>query len=194
MATIRLESVVTSQTAGQTLGYYKVYVSGNPSSTKERGIIPIILLRQISQGEDDPSLNYTLGYLNPYVNTYKNESELYLYPDQTGYYTSPVASYDLERFGVAWEEGILDDVMRSIRNQFYGYISAGYMAGAYAEDYFTNFYVFSATPLSTPIGLNATNITSNSALVSWAQNANASNFKIEYKINGDTSWTQTTSD
>lgn len=51
-----------------------------------------------------------------------------------------------------------------------------------------------ATPLSTPIGLNATNITSNSALVSWAQNANASNFKIEYKINGDTSWTQTTSD
>lgn len=51
-----------------------------------------------------------------------------------------------------------------------------------------------ATPLTTPIGLNATNITSNSALLGWAQNANASNFKIEYKINGDTSWTQTTSD
>lgn len=48
--------------------------------------------------------------------------------------------------------------------------------------------------LSTPSDLNATNITSESATLNWSDDPYASNFKIEYKINGDTSWTQTTSD
>ena len=38
-----------------------------------------------------------------------------------------------------------------------------------------------ATPLSTPTGLNATNITSDSARVSWTAVENASGYKVEYR-------------
>ena len=199
MATIRFESVVTSQTASQTLGYYKVYVTGNPESADGNGIVPILTLRQL-KGTADATWKYPYNYPASYVYTYRSESELFLYPaDKTCYFTSSVGTYNLEEYGVAWEEGILADLATSMYNKYNNYYLMGSTLGnyrdIYAKGFFTNFYVYStATPLSTPIGLNATNITSDSALVSWAQNANASNFKIEYKINGDTSWTQTTSD
>ena len=47
-----------------------------------------------------------------------------------------------------------------------------------------------ATPLSTPTGLNADNITSNSARVSWTAVENASGYKVEYRRQGDTTWNE----
>ena len=51
-----------------------------------------------------------------------------------------------------------------------------------------------ATPLSTPTGLNATNVTSNSARTNWQAVENASNYKVQYKAAGDTVWTETYTD
>lgn len=50
------------------------------------------------------------------------------------------------------------------------------------------------TPLSTPTGLYADNITSDSATTHWTGDANASNYKVQYKAAGDTVWTETYTD
>lgn len=47
-----------------------------------------------------------------------------------------------------------------------------------------------AEPLSTPTGLNATNVTSNSARISWNAVENASGYKVEYRRQGDTTWNE----
>ncbi len=49
-------------------------------------------------------------------------------------------------------------------------------------------------PLSTPTGLNADNITSDSARTNWQAVENASNYKVQYKAAGDTVWTETYTD
>lgn len=51
-----------------------------------------------------------------------------------------------------------------------------------------------AEPLSTPTGLYADNITSDSATTHWTGDANASNYKVQYKAAGDTVWTETYTD
>lgn len=51
-----------------------------------------------------------------------------------------------------------------------------------------------AQPLSTPTGLYADNITSDSATTHWTGDANASNYKVQYKAAGDTVWTETFTD
>lgn len=51
-----------------------------------------------------------------------------------------------------------------------------------------------ATPLATPTGLNATNVTSDSARTNWQAVENASNYKVQYKAAGDTVWTETYTD
>lgn len=48
--------------------------------------------------------------------------------------------------------------------------------------------------LSTPTGLYADNITSNSARTNWQAVENASNYKVQYKAAGDTVWTETYTD
>ena len=45
-------------------------------------------------------------------------------------------------------------------------------------------------PLSTPTGLNADNITSNSATISWNAVENATDYKVEYRRQGDTTWNE----
>ena len=50
------------------------------------------------------------------------------------------------------------------------------------------------TPLSTPTGLYADNITSDSATTHWTGDENASNYKVQYKAAGDTVWTETYTD
>lgn len=50
------------------------------------------------------------------------------------------------------------------------------------------------TPLATPTGLYADNITSDSATTHWTGDANASNYKVQYKAAGDTVWTETYTD
>lgn len=47
-----------------------------------------------------------------------------------------------------------------------------------------------AEPLSTPTGLNADNITSNSATISWNAVENATDYKVEYRRQGDTTWNE----
>lgn len=47
-----------------------------------------------------------------------------------------------------------------------------------------------SSPLSTPTGLNADNITSNSATISWTAVENASGYKVEYRRQGDTTWNE----
>ena len=51
-----------------------------------------------------------------------------------------------------------------------------------------------ATPLTTPSGLYADNITSDSARTNWQAVENASNYKVQYKAAGDTVWTETYTD
>ena len=51
-----------------------------------------------------------------------------------------------------------------------------------------------AEPLSTPTGLYADNITSDSARTNWQAVENASNYKVQYKAAGDTVWTETYTD
>lgn len=51
-----------------------------------------------------------------------------------------------------------------------------------------------AEPLTTPTGLYADNITSNSARTNWQAVENASNYKVQYKAAGDTVWTETYTD
>lgn len=46
------------------------------------------------------------------------------------------------------------------------------------------------TPLSTPTGLYADNITSDSARISWNAVENASGYKVEYRRQGDTTWNE----
>lgn len=47
--------------------------------------------------------------------------------------------------------------------------------------------------LATPTGLTATNVTNNSADLGWSAIENASNYRVDYRIYGDTLWQQTTS-
>lgn len=51
-------------------------------------------------------------------------------------------------------------------------------------------FLLPTTPLATPTGLNADNITSNSARVSWTAVENASGYKVEYRRQGDTTWNE----
>ena len=46
------------------------------------------------------------------------------------------------------------------------------------------------TKLSTPTGLNATNVTSNSATIGWNAVENATDYKVEYRRQGDTTWNE----
>lgn len=63
---------------------------------------------------------------------------------------------------------------------------------AYAKDYFTN-CLPRTQQLDTPTDLTATNITNNSADLGWSAIENASNYRVDYRIYGDTLWQQTTS-
>ena len=59
---------------------------------------------------------------------------------------------------------------------------------------FPTFYRPQSTPLTTPTGLYADNITSDSARTNWQAVENASNYKVQYKAAGDTVWTETYTD
>lgn len=47
-----------------------------------------------------------------------------------------------------------------------------------------------AQPLATPTGLSADQITSNSARIGWNAVANATDYKVEYRRQGDTTWNE----
>ena len=72
--------------------------------------------------------------------------------------------------------------------------------GSGADEYFDrySYYVWkdpsTLTPLATPTGLYADNITSDSARTNWQAVENASNYKVQYKAAGDTVWTETYTD
>lgn len=53
--------------------------------------------------------------------------------------------------------------------------------------------VTTLSQLDTPSNLTATNITHNSADLGWSNVENASNYRVDYRIYGDTLWQQTTS-
>lgn len=173
-------------------GCYKAYIDGNTTSSC---VYPLLVLRRLVHGEYSDEWQDPLRAIGNYPN-YITESVIYLIPGAVGYSTTYPGSYNVDNYAVVWKYGAQSAAAQELRNTYYNYFSnAASTATSYAKDYFSNYYEApQATPLTTPIGLNATNITSDSALLGWAQNANASNFKIEYKINGDTSWTQTTSD
>lgn len=59
-----------------------------------------------------------------------------------------------------------------------------------ATDGYPVFIRPTAQPLPTPTGLNADNITSNSATISWNAVENASDYKVEYRRQGDTTWNE----
>lgn len=47
-----------------------------------------------------------------------------------------------------------------------------------------------ATPLATPTGLTSTSVTSSSARVGWNSVTNAVDYKVEYRVQGATNWTE----
>ena len=53
--------------------------------------------------------------------------------------------------------------------------------------------VTTLSQLDTPTNLTATNVTKNSADLGWSNVENASNYRVDYRIYGDTLWQQTTS-
>ena len=82
-----------------------------------------------------------------------------------------------------------------------GEYPGGYSPPGKANIWTDYFYYFqelnttqSAQPLSTPTGLYADNITSDSARTNWQAVENASNYKVQYKAAGDTVWTETYTD
>ena len=84
--------------------------------------------------------------------------------------------------------------------QYESYINKSMPEGAdalfdsLATDGYPVFIRSTAQPLPTPTGLNATNVTSNSARTNWQAVENASNYKVQYKAAGDTVWTETYTD
>lgn len=63
------------------------------------------------------------------------------------------------------------------------------------EEYLRDFEITTSldglsTKLATPTNLSATNITSNSAQVSWTGVENASSYKVQYRRQGDTTWNE----
>lgn len=69
----------------------------------------------------------------------------------------------------------------SSASDFANWIRMSY-ASADAELIAKSQYIWvQATPLSTPTGLNAAQITSNSATISWTAVENASGYKVEYR-------------
>ena len=65
---------------------------------------------------------------------------------------------------------------------------------AYENDgYIGTVDVTTLSQLDTPTNLTATNITNNSADLGWSAVENASNYRVDYRIYGDTLWQQTTS-
>lgn len=72
---------------------------------------------------------------------------------------------------------------------------AGYSNPAYSAEFsLTDVEPPSSIKLSTPTGLYADNITSDSARTNWQAVENASNYKVQYKAAGDTVWTETFTD
>lgn len=59
---------------------------------------------------------------------------------------------------------------------------------------YKDLYIHETPQLSTPTGLYADNITSDSARTNWQAVENASNYKVQYKAAGDTVWTETYTD
>jgi len=91
----------------------------------------------------------------------------------------------------------LSGALKALRNSAIAYQKAAYDASseggiAYAKDYFTN-CLSRTQQLDTPTDLTATNITNNSADLGWSAIENASNYRVDYRIYGDTLWQQTTS-
>ena len=63
------------------------------------------------------------------------------------------------------------------------------------EEYLSDFGITTSldglsTKLATPTNLSATNITSSGATVSWTGDENASDYKVEYRRQGDTTWNE----
>jgi len=178
---------------------YSFVIRENTGSTR-------ILAGLIIGGTDnssDESFSFILTAISEYVTNHAMYEAINpLWVGYNNYSSEPTGA--IVGYVCVWEaytagnDDSLSNAFNKLRSAVLQYRRAAvtaYMGGgiAYAKDYFTN-CLPQTQQLDTPTNLTATNITSNSALVSWAQNANASNFKIEYKINGDTSWTQTTSD
>lgn len=68
--------------------------------------------------------------------------------------------------------------------------NGGAAANAWLESQTWSYIFTRSQPLSTPTGLNADNITSNSATISWNAVENASDYKVEYRRQGDTTWNE----
>lgn len=68
--------------------------------------------------------------------------------------------------------------------------NGGAAANAWLESQTWSYIFTRSQPLSTPTGLNADNITSNSATISWNAVENATDYKVEYRRQGDTTWNE----
>ena len=80
------------------------------------------------------------------------------------------------------------------RNQFNTSLAIGEYYCAVDKRNVNYYWAPVTTPLSTPTGLYADNITSDSARTNWQAVENASNYKVQYKAAGDTVWTETYTD
>ena len=169
-------------------GVYVFEISGSP--TTNDCALPVLQYRSVEGYSYNEYITQCYQYTENNASTLIGSTKWFLYPldyrsEKTG------TPYDINQYGVGWATGTVDSVFRQLRQETYRFAQAAMSStGGNASDYYSNFYIPTATPLSTPTGLNADNITSDSARVSWTAVENASGYKVEYRRQGDTTWNE----
>ena len=167
-------------------GVYVFNISGSP--TTNDCALPILQYRSINGY--DFYLTECYSYVERNYSTLIGPTKWYLYPldyrsERTG------TPYDINLYGVGWATGEVNAVLEQTKLETYSFVKAALGGPVNASDYYSNFYMSPTTePLSTPTGLYADNITSDSARVSWSAVENASGYKVEYRRQGDTTWNE----
>lgn len=159
-------------------GVYVFEISGSP--TTNDCALPVLQYRSVSGYESYIFTCY--DYVTRTYSTLIGPTKWYLYPldyrsEKTG---NP---YDINLYCVVWATGNVNTALKQLQNESYRYGQAAPGGGVVsASNYYSNYYEApSATPLATPTGLYADNITSDSARISWNAVENASGYKLEYR-------------
>lgn len=169
-------------------GVYVFEISGSP--TTNDCALPVLQYRSVGGYSYDEYIAQCQRYIETNASTLIGPTKWFLYPldyrsEKTG------TPYDINQYGVGWATGTAGSVLQQLRQETFKFAQASTTAaGANASDYYSNFYAPTSTPLSTPTGLYADNIKSDSARIGWNAVENATDYKVEYRRQGDTTWNE----
>lgn len=167
---------------------------------QSNGLLATLVDSNASVGGNIP-LEYVSGSISSMImNTY---SGMYTFKGRAGSWSfsaqfrGRATRAALPILKVFWRFGTEEDNKKIAEDSVVAWAEGGASAmNAFLESQGWS-YVFERQlplPLSTPTGLYADNITSDSATTHWTGDANASNYKVQYKAAGDTVWTETYTD